>query len=68
MEGKINISLDIEEIILIKESLYDAAKKYKDFSQHPHTRIAFITPACQKADAMQKLIETLSIYGYGYRE
>lgn len=69
MAGKINVSLDIEEIILIKESLYDAAMKSQKYvSRHSHTNMAFIAPARQKSDAMQKLIEKLSIYGYGYRE
>ena len=65
---KINVPLDIEEIILIKESLYDAAKQQKSFSENPRTSMALSGPARRKSDAMQSLMDRLSIYGYGYQE
>ena len=65
---KINVPLDIEEIILIKESLDDAAKKQKSFSENPRTNMALSGSARKKSDAMQSLIDKLSIYGYGYQD
>lgn len=64
---KINVPLDIEEIILIKESLDDAAKKQKAFSVDPKTNAALSRSAQKKSDAMQSLMDRLSIYGYGYK-
>lgn len=65
---KINVPLDIEEIILIKESLDDAAKKQKAFSENPRTNMALSGSARKKSDAMQSLMDRLSIYGYGYQD
>ena len=65
---KINIQLDIEEIILIKESLDDAAKRQKAFSENPRTNAALSGSARKKSDSIRNLVDKLSIYGYGYQE
>lgn len=65
---KINVQLDIEEIVLIKECLFDSISKQEACAKNPRTSIALIGPTSKKADALQKLMDRLSGYGYGYQE
>lgn len=65
---KINVQLDVEEIVLIKECLFDSINKQKVCSKNPRTNIALIGPTSKKADDLQKLMDRLSGYGYGYND
>ena len=59
------LELSIEEIILIKECLFSEACRQQEMSRATRTNVAFRKLALDKTEAIQKLMDRLSIYGYG---
>lgn len=62
---KVSLEFSVEEIVLIKECLYSEACRQQDMSRAARTNVAFRKPAMDKKEAIQKLMDRLSVYGYG---